>query len=538
MSSPTATEGSEPARRSFDLLRQPAFRAFWIGAVGSNISIWIQATTVAWMVAALGSPALVVGMVQTAISLPALLFGLPAGVLADIADRRRVLLATQGALLLIALTLAALGFSGLAGAASLLVLAAALGTGIAFNMPTQQTLTNELVARVDVPRAVALGAVSFNVARAVGPALAGLLIGWITAGGVLLLSALLYGGMLRFAWQWRGSKASAGAWPAETLLSGVRSGLRYARHSPALRTQLLRTVTFILCASALWSLLPVVARDQLKMGAAGYGLLFSCLGVGAIVGALLMPTLLQRLSVNALIGRGTLLYAATLGIVAVADSLWLAGPALLASGAAWSWVMASITAATATSFPAWIRARALAAGMLVMQGGMALGGLLWGAAASAVDTLGALAAAGALMALGFLLTRKREISLGTEADVTPSAHWPGEVVTFEPSPDDGPILVQIDYHIHPQHEEAFLRALYALGPTRRRDGAERWSVFRNLAAGGHFVERFVVESWAEHQRQRARATMADRELERAAQSYQRPDVSITVSRFLWQREPE
>lgn len=244
-------------------LRHAPFRLFYFGSVGAALGYTMQATVAAWLMATLTPSALMVALVQTASTAPSLLFGLLAGALADIVDRRRVILVTQIVLLIATLLLGAATLAGLTGPATLLALTFLIGAGFTFYMPAQQASINEFVSRAELARAVALGAVAFNVARAVGPALAGGIAAWLGSGSAMLASALFFTLMIVAV---RGLKTRELAFPGvpERLFSGVQSGLRYARHSPAMRSLIIRNLSFSVCASALWALLPVIARDQLS----------------------------------------------------------------------------------------------------------------------------------------------------------------------------------------------------------------------------------------------------------------------------------
>ena len=278
-------------------LRHARFRLFYLGSIGTALGYTMQTTVAAWVMATLTPSELMVALVQTASTAPALLFGLVAGALADIVDRRRLILATQWLLLASTAILGAATLAGLVGPALLLALTFLVGAGLSLYLPAQAASINDLVSREELPRAVALGAVAFNVARAVGPALAGGIAAWLGSGSALVASSLFFVLMIVAAYRMKKRERLPGV--PETVFSGVLSGLRYARHSLAMRSLMIRNISFSLCASAFWALLPVIARDQLQLGAGGFGLLSAGFGIGAIVGALAIPGQLQRRSLNA-----------------------------------------------------------------------------------------------------------------------------------------------------------------------------------------------------------------------------------------------
>ncbi len=512
-------------------LRHRPFRLFYVGSFGAALGYTMQATVAAWLMATLTPSALMVSLVQTASTLPALLFGLFAGTLADIVERRRIVVVTQ--LLLVAAT-AALGvatLTGLVGPATLLALTFVVGLGFTFFQPAQQASINELVSRAELARAVALGAVAFNVARAVGPALAGAIAAWLGSGSALLASAACFALMIvairRLALRERPLPGVP-----ERLVSGALSGIRFARHSPAMRALILRNLTFAICAAAFWALLPVIARDQLRLGAGGFGLLSAGFGAGAVAGALSIPSQLRVRSLNAVVTSAVMLWIASILLVAVAGFTVFAVVGTFGAGMAWVCVFASLSAGTQSTAPPWVRARAVAMTLVAVQAGLATGSLLWGATASAAGTPVALVASAAAMALLHAATRRIRVDMGTEADITPGMQLPELTIVEPPMADDGPVLIQVDYRIDPERRADFLRAVHGAEPIRRRNGAVSWRVFRDVAEEDRVVERFIIPSWAEYVRLRQRMTVADRRSLDALETFQQAGVPVRVSRFI------
>jgi MFS family permease len=512
-------------------LRHVAFRLFYFGSIGTALGYTMQATVAAWLMATLTPSALMVALVQTASTAPALLFGLAAGTLADIIDRKKVILMTQVLLLASTAVLGVAAIAGIVGPASLLLLTFLIGSGFTFYMPAQQASVNGFVSRQELPRAVALGAVAMNLARAVGPALAGTLAAWVGSGSALLASAAFFGLMLISLRSWRNRELALPGVP-EKLFSGVLSGLRFARHSPAMRSLIGRNLTFSACASALWALLPVIARDQLSLGAGGYGLLSAGFGVGAVLGALSIPRELQRRSLNSIVVSAVFLWIFATVLIALAQAPAFGVLGTCCAGMAWVGVLASLSAGTQSTAPAWVRARAVAMNLVSMQASLALGSAVWGALASATNTRVALAVSAGAMMLLYLLNRRTRVEMGSEADISPGARLPDLAIAFEPLPDDGPVLIQIEYQIAPENREAFIKAAHAAQRTRRRNGATSWRVFRDLAEEGRFVERFIIASWAEYVRLRQRMTIADRKLQEHMEELQRPGVPLRISRLI------
>jgi MFS family permease len=512
-------------------LQNATFRNFYFGSIGAALGYTMQATISAWLMTTLTTSALMVALVQSASTAPTLLFGLIAGTLADIVARRRVILVTQ--VLLFAATML-LGFAalvGIVGPASLLFLTFLVGAGFTFYLPAQQASINEMVSRAELSRAIALGSVAFNVARAIGPALAGAVAAWLSTGSALVLSAFFFVPMFV------AMRASARREPdlpgvPERLISGVMSGLRYVRHSAPMRALIMRNLAFSVCGSAFWALLPVVARDQLGLGAGGFGLLSASFGIGAIVGAMSIPGLLGRQSMNKVVTSGGTLWALAVLIVALTVHTGLALLGAACAGMAWVYVFASLSAGTQSSAPAWVRARAVSMNLVATQGCLAVGSALWGALASGVGTHWALGVSATAVLILQWFQRRVRVEMGQEADVVPGAQLPELVVAGEPLPDDGPVLIQIEYRIDDDDREQFLKAIQRVGPTRRRNGATSWRVYRDLGEKGRFVERYVIASWAEYVRLRSRMTMADTRLQQRVDELQRADTPVRVSRLI------
>ncbi len=352
-----------------------------LGSVGAALGYTMQATISSWLMATLTTSALMVALVQTASTAPMLLFGLIAGSLSDIVDRRRVILITQVTMLTTVAILGVAAIIGIVGPVSLLVLTLFVGCGFTFYIPAQQASINELVTQAELPRAVALGAVAFNVARAAGPALAGAIVAWFGSGSAFLASAFFFMMMIAAARRWKRSDRPLPGVP-ERLFSGVRSGLRYAWHSSAMRALIVRSLSFSLCASAFWALLPLIARDLLDLGAGGFGLLSAAFGAGAIVGAWSIPHQLKRFPLNNVVTYGVLMWTVAVALIVATKFTTIAVISACGAGTAWVCVLAGLSAGTQSTAPAWVRARAVSMYLVATQGSLALGSAVWGMFAS------------------------------------------------------------------------------------------------------------------------------------------------------------
>lgn len=510
-------------------LRYALFRAVWCAALTANICVWMQNVAAAWLMVQFDSSPLMVALVQTAITLPAFLLGLPAGVYADLLDRRHILIGTHAWMLGATILLYALLVTDHLGPWSLLFLTFTLGVGSAVSIPAWQASTSDAVPRGSLSAAINLNAIAYNAARAIGPALAGVIIAstgleWVFALNILLLLFVLS----IFVFGYRPDSVTKAA--PEPLLTAMRSGLRYVRHARQLHGQILKTLFFVSCASSLWALLPLVAdSDQ----AGGYGLLLGSLGAGAVLGGIVLNHVRARITnYGRLATLANLAFLAAMLVAAWVPSLYLTSATLVLAGAAWISFNSTTSAAFQTALPAWVRARALAIFMLTFQGSMAIGGVLWGAVANRLDVSWTLTIAAGLILVGMLLTRRYPLRMGNEAEVTPSAHWGEPRVYSSPNADAGPIAVQIDYQVSEEHQAAFCQQLYRVGRVRKRDGASHWMLYRDLAHPERLSERFIIASWGEHQRQRNRSTLADREEEERLKQFLLPGTSPSPSHYL------
>jgi MFS family permease len=511
-------------------LARPVFRALWMAALVSNVGYWMQSVGAVWQVGDVSGSAALVALVQTAISLPIVLLALPAGAAADVFDRRRLLLATQSWMLVSAAALCVATVVGAATPAVVLALMFLLGLGNAANAPAWQATIPELVDGRELASAVALNSVGFNIGRAVGPAIGGLLVAAAGPAAVFGLNAVSYLGVLAVLWRWR-RRPQDDLGAGEQVLGAIGAGVRYVRFAPLLRALLVRTALFILPASALWALLPVVARGRLGMDATGFGVLLGGLGAGSIAGAALLPRLRRAVPIDRRVMAGTLLFAAATVALATLRSAVLVWLAMVAAGMAWLAILTSFNVATQTVVPRWVRARALAVYLLVFQGGLAAGSALWGLVASRVGERAALLAAAASFGLGLLAVLRWRLQGIAALDLSPSVR-PEPVTVIDPEPDDGPVLVLVSYRIDPARAAEFAAAMRAMRRVRRRDGAYRWGVFEDVADPGCFVETYVVRSWAEHLRQHERFTAEDLVVRDRVRSFHVDEDPPRVSHFI------
>lgn len=514
--------------------RHEAFRAIWTAGLVSNIGNWMQNVGAAWMMTSLTEGVLMVALIQTASGMPSFLLALPAGAAADLVDRRRLMLCAQSVMLLVSAALSIATLTDRMTPWLLLGLTFALGCGNAFNMPAQQATTSDVVPREEVPRAVALSGISFNGARAVGPLVAGLLIAWAGTGAVFVANVVSFSLVICLLWRWKNPRRDDSG-PRERFVSGIAAGMRYVRHSPAMHNLIQRTLVFVSCSSALWALLPVVARKQLGFGAAGYGLMLGSLGLGAILGAGVMPWLRSRLDVTWMfwLATGTFsLASVVLGFVPYAALVCLA---LVFAGVAWIVINATLSGAVHTSVAHWVRGRALSIHLLGFQGAMAGGAIFWGTVATYAGAPVALGLSGLGALAGLFLMRRRPLQMSDGADLVRTP----DDLPVSPKGSEGAagrMLVRIGYSIRAANADAFMAALNALGRSRRRNGARLWRArMQGPDAEGHIavVETYLVDTLDEWIRFGDRRVLGDHQLESAVRVLHVGDTNprVTIRRF-------
>jgi MFS family permease len=520
------TSSSASPTGSFAPLRQPVFAVLWMATVLGNIGSFMRDVASAWLITDLSASPTAVALIQTAATLPIFLLAIPAGVLSDILDRRRFLIGVQLLLGAVSATLLTLSWLGLQSVGSLIALTFVGGIGAALMGPTWQSIVPELVPRADLKNAVALNSLGVNIARAIGPAAGGLILASFGAALTYGVDVLSYVFVIAALLWWRRPAPTETAL-SEDFLSAFRAGMRYTRASRELHTVLLRAAVFFLFASAVWALLPLVARQMLGGTAGFYGLMLGAVGAGAILGAVLMPTLRQRLDVDGLVLLASLLAAAVMAALVAAPPRWAAVVLMLLLGLGWIIALTSLNGVAQAILPNWVRGRGLAVYLTVFNGAMAAGSLGWGLIAQQIGVPATLAAGAVGLTAVALIFHRVKLPAG-EADLQPSRHWPEPLLAQPVAHDRGPVMIQIEYRVRKEDREAFLLALKRLAAERRRDGAYAWGITEHTAEPERLMEWFLVESWAEHLRQHHRVSQADADLQSGALKFhigpQRPAV--------------
>jgi MFS family permease len=508
----TATP-AEPAPDRWGAFSHAAFTAIWTASVVSNLGTAVFDTASGWMITSLNANPLAVSLVQVAVSLPLFLFTLPAGALADVIDARRLLIVVEIAVIVISVVFAGLVSFNLATAGALLTTTFLLGVAGALTSPAWASIVPLLVPRRDLDSATAANSVGFNLSRAVGPALGGILIAVLGIASAFWIFAISNFGIVAALLWWRPPEKSGESLPAERLISAIRNGLRYAANSQYLRATLIRALAFFPFASAYWALLPLIARTQMSGGPENYGVLLGAIGAGAIGGSFALNGLKAKLGADRVAAVGTLATAIALVLFGLAHSLAVAIAACLIAGAAWTLVLSILYVSAQVALPDWVRGRGLAIFLTVIFGATTVGSVVWGQVAAMKGLTFAHFVAAVAIVIAVPLTWRWKLRAAEGLDLTPSMHWRAPAGTRKVENNQGPVLVSLEFRVEPENRAAFLVAVEELKHERRRDGAFGWGLFEDTADSGRFVEHFQMESWLELMHARERVTNADRMME-------------------------
>lgn len=511
-------------------LQVPVFRRLWGANIVSNMGTLMQSVGAAWLMTGLTSSTTLVGLVQTASTLPVFLVGLLAGALADTVERKHLLFWSQLWMLAMATLLGVLTLMGLTTPWVLLSATFALGLGSAISLPAWQAAVQDIVPRESVAAAIALNSISFNVARSVGPALGGILVAATGPATAFLVNAASFLAVLGAVSTWHSAPRKMSRL-AEDIPGAIRAGFRYLIHSRRLQIPIIRASAFNLCAAAVWPLLPLFARDVLHTSATGYGLLLAAFGLGSVTAALCVPRLRNMVALDRILAMGAILCAGAFLGLSLISNFTLACVMLFFAGAAWVGVLVNFNVAVQTAVPAWVRGRALAFYLLAFQGVLAIDGYLWGTLAGVIGISQCFSVAAVGLILGLALIRFFPLSLNEDIDLRPSDP-PDSHDSIAMDLDDGPVLVTVEYQIAPEDAEAFRAIMHQMREQRLRDGARRWRLYHDAQQPERFLELFRLDSWGEHLRQRERITVTDWEVTTQARAFHRGPEPPFVRHYL------
>jgi MFS family permease len=512
-------------------LREPVFRRIWSASVLSNFGQLILGVGAAWDMTRLSTSPELVALVQTALMLPLMLVSVPAGAIADMFDRRKIALVGLSFATVCAAVLTTLAFNGLTTPWMLLVFCSLIGAGVAFYSPAWGASIAEQVAPEHLPAAVALGSISYNLARSFGPAIGGLIVVAAGARAAFLTNALAYLPLLIAFALWS-RKHPIPRLPPERIDRAIIAGARYALHSTPMRATMVRAFFFGGAGAAGSSLVPLVARDFLHGNASTYGLLLGCSGIGAVVGALLVGRARRRLSPEQAFGLCVLVGGLMVMTVGLSHIRILTAAAMTISGAASMLTIALLNVSVQISVPRWVAGRALAGFQASLTGGIALGAWLWGQCAAHQSLKVAFLCSGAALMvtplLGLVLPMPHTSPAGAETiDIAVEPE-----IALAITPRSGPIAIEIDYRVAAGDARQFYGVMLNLQRARQRNGAFQWSLARDLSDLELWTERFHLPTWLDYCRLRSRFTHADRALQEAADAFNSARSTQRVRRRL------
>ncbi|HET8794623.1 MAG TPA: MFS transporter [Nitrososphaeraceae archaeon] len=539
-----AIDKEEKKISGFSPFNHSIFRYLWFATIGSNIGSAMHDAGALWLMTNLTQSPLMVALLQTSTALAMVLLSLFAGGLADVVDRRKLLLVTQTYLFIVTMILGSLTIAGLVTPFTLLLLTFMLGLGAAISLPSSIAITLEMVSKPEIPATITLGGVSLNIGRAIGPAIFGFIIASLANPGfVFIINALSFIGLIIILYKWHPSHEKTNM-PPEHIVGAMKAGLRYLIHSPLGQSVIIRAISFNIFGAALFALLPSLMRHELGFDSLEFGFMLGSLGTGAIIGGtLILPYLREKVSTEWFFLGATIVFAVVMILLATSvDFIFLIG-VMFAAGIAWIIVMASLNVSMYKASPKWVGARSLAIYLTIFQGGIAAGSVIWGSVAANFDVRTALITAAIGLGLGLLTSLKFKLTSDIQSSLikkSAAMYWSSPTMLFEPSLEEGPVLVKIEYKIDQVHQQQndkqilheFLIALRELSKIRKRDGAIQWAIYRDGTEPNTYVETFVVESWAEHLRQHERLTDADLKILNKVRSFHRGDKLPIVTHYI------
>jgi MFS family permease len=511
--------------------KNDTFRNIWIASLSSNFGSLIQSVGAAWMMTTISSSVGMVALVQASTALPIMLFSLVSGALADNFNRRRVMLVAQSFMLIVSISLSAFAYFGLITPWLLLTFTFLLGCGTALNNPSWQASVGDMVPRDDLPGAVALNSMGFNITRSVGPAIGGAIVAFAGAAAAFAVNTLSYLPLIFALFRWQ-PKYDTNPLPRETLGRAISAGLRYVAMSPNIAKVIFRSFVFGLSASAVLALLPLVARDLVKGGPLVYGILLGAFGIGAIGGALLSARLREFMSSEAIVKSAFIGFALSAVLTAVSANTWLTSAALLVSGACWVLALSLFNVTVQLSTPRWVVGRALSLYQTTTFGGIAGGSWIWGQAAAEHGAEMALLVSSVVMLVGGAIGLRYALPEFKTLNLDPLNHFSEPLLALDLKPRSGPIVIMIDYVIKEEDVAEFLQVMAARRRIRIRDGAGHWALMRDLENPDIWTESYHTPTWVEYVRHNQRRTKADAIVGTRIRALHKGDTEPRVHRMI------
>ena len=512
-------------------LRYPVFRGVWAASTLSNLGGLIQSVGASWLMISIAPSADMVALVLASVYLPIMLLSLVAGAVADSLDRRKVMLGAQTFMLVVSVTLTVCAWTGLITPWLLLFFTFLIGCGLAFNAPAWQASVGDMVPRAELPGAVALNSMGFNLARSAGPAIGGAIVAVAGAAAAFAVSAVSNTALIAVLLRWR-PPPHTGSLPRETLGLAVAAGVRYVAGSPAIRKVLVRSAVFCIGASALMALMPLLAKDLIGGGPLTYGLLLGAFGVGAVAGAIGNARMRQVMSTEAIIRWSSIGFAVAAAVAGLSTHLLAAMAALLLAGAGWLLALATCNVAVQMSAPRWVVARALSIYQMAAFGGLAAGSWLWGEVAASESVTLALLAASVVMVASAALGRWLPLAHREDLNLDLLRHWKEPSTALPVEARTGPVVITIEYVIRQADIVEFLGAMRDRRRVRRRDGARSWRLLRDLADPDVWIERYETPTWLDYVRHNSRMTHHDSAISRRLRALHRGPDGPRVRRMI------
>lgn len=519
-------------------LRVRVFRALWIASIVSNFGSLIQAVGAGWMMTSISKSAAMVALVQASTTLPVMVLSLMSGAIADGFDRRRVMLLAQLFMAFVSAGLAVCAWLGLITPWLLLAFTFLIGCGGAFNNPAWQASVGDIVPRQDVPSAVLLNSVGFNVTRSVGPALGGAIVAAAGAAAAFAVNAVSYLGLIAVLWRWQPDTPGS-TLPREALTAAMTTGIRYVALSPNILKVLMRGFVFGLTAVVILALLPLVAKHLVQGNALVFGILLGAYGVGAVAGAAISRPIRERLSNESLIRWSFVAFALCAAVTGLSQSIWTTSAILTIGGAAWVIALSLFNTTVQISTPRWVVGRALSLYQMAIFGGMALGSWLWGSIAESFSLEISLLAAAACMLAGALIGLRVPLPSRELLNLDPVNSWQEPSTALSIEPRSGPVSVVVEYLIDQRDVRSFLRLMAERRRIRRRDGAHDWTLAQDMANPELWVEHYEVPTWVDYVRFHSRTTQADAGVSQRVRALHKGEGPPGVRRMLmWKASPD
>jgi MFS family permease len=520
-------------------LRNPAFFGLWLPSVVSGVCVSAHDTAATWLMNSLGASPLLLALIATAASLPFFVFTLPAGALADLSDRKNLLIAVYLWLAAAAGLLAVCTWLHWVHPYVILTTVFLLGIGFAFNAPVWGSIVPEIVQKEELASAITLGGVQMNLGGILGPALGGLLLPIMGPAMLFSLNALAF---LTMAWviSQRYRRRRRPEPHLENFLESFASAVRYVRYTPGMQVILTRNFVCSLFIAAVPALVPVVALQHLRLQASHLGLVFTSMGIGSLLCAtLILPYARAKASPNMLTILAGVMLVVVLVLMSIVPNLWMFLPVTALAGISWTVKASELWIAGQRAMPDWARGRMNAVNLMASQGAVALGGVLWGGAATYVGLGPTLVGGALLLTASLTLAIPLSINFASSLNLDPAPLKTTSLMigsthefSFTPEPDDGPVTVTRDLIIRPEDREEFLALVKEYRLIFLRNGAFLFRVAENLEHPGTFRTEMLVSSWAEHLRQFARMTKAETELVERVWAMHAGDEDMVVGHYL------